>query len=145
MRKSHFETLIREAIEELPPKIKEAMENVVFIIDPIRGRRAKGTPTTASRRSASNGARGVAIRVDETLLGLYEGVPKTGRGINYSGVLPDKITIFQKPIEELAGGNEKKLKELVYEVVWHEIGHHLGFDEPELWALEAKKKIRKKI
>ena len=48
-------------------------------------------------------------------------------------------------MEELAGGNEKKLKELVYEVVWHEVGHHLGFDEPELRALEAKKKIRKKI
>jgi len=130
MRKSHFETLIREAIEELPPKIKEAMENVVFIVE-----------REARRRKASE----IGIRVDETLLGLYEGVPKTGRGINYSGVLPDKITIFQKPMEELAGGNEKKLKELVYEVVWHEIGHHLGFDEPELWALEAKKKIGKKI
>ena len=130
MRKSHFETLIREAIEELPPKIKEAMENVVFIVE-----------REARRKKASE----IGIRVDETLLGLYEGVPKTGRGINYSGVLPDKITIFQKPMEELAGGNEKKLKELVYEVVWHEIGHHLGFDEPELWALEAKKKIGKKI
>ena len=130
MRKSHFETLIREAIEELPPKIKEAMENVVFIVE-----------REARRKKASE----IGIRVDEALLGLYEGVPKTGRGINYSGVLPDKITIFQKPMEELAGGNEKKLKELVYEVVWHEIGHHLGFDEPELRALEAKKKIRKKI
>ena len=130
MRKSHFETLIREAIEELPPKIKEAMENVVFIVE-----------REARRKKASE----IGIRVDETLLGLYEGVPKTGRVINYSGVLPDKITIFQKPMEELAGGNEKKLKELVYEVVWHEIGHHLGFDEPELWALEAKKKIGKKI
>ena len=130
MRKSHFETLIREAIEELPPKIKEAMENVVFIVE-----------REARRKKASE----IGIRVDETLLGLYEGVPKTGRGINYSGVLPDKITIFQKPMEELAGGNEKKLKELVYEVVWHEVGHHLGFDEPELRALEAKKKIRKKI
>ena len=130
MRRNYFETLIREAIEELPPKIKEAMENVVFIVE-----------REARRRKASE----IGIRVDETLLGLYEGVPKTGRGINYSGVLPDKITIFQKPMEELAGGNEKKLKELVYEVVWHEIGHHLGFDEPELWALEAKKKIGKKI
>ena len=130
MRRNYFETLIREAIEELPPKIKEAMENVVFIVE-----------REARRKKASE----IGIRVDETLLGLYEGVPKTGRGINYSGVFPDKITIFQKPMEELAGGNEKVLKKLVYEVVWHEVGHHLGFDEPELRALEAKKKIRKKI
>ena len=130
MRRNYFEALMREAIEELPPKIKEAMENVVFIVE-----------REARRKKASE----IGIRVDETLLGLYEGVPKTGRGINYSGVLPDKITVFQKPMEELAGGSEKALKKLVYEVVWHEVGHHLGFDEPELRALEAKKKIRKKI
>jgi len=130
MRRNYFEALMREAIEVLPPKIKEAMENVVFIVE-----------REARRKKASE----IGIRVDETLLGLYEGVPKTGRGINYSGVLPDKITVFQKPMEELAGGSEKALKKLVYEVVWHEVGHHLGFDEPELRALEAKKKIRKKI
>ena len=79
------------------------------------------------------------------LLGLYEGIPKTKRGAGYFGVLPDKITIFQQPIEELAGHDEKKLKKLIYEVVWHEVGHHLGFDEKEIRALEAKKKRQKTI
>lgn len=55
-------------------------------------------------------------------------------------VLPDKITLFQKPIEELSGGNKSKLKQIIHEVIWHEIGHHLGFDEKEIRALEAKKK-----
>ena len=80
--------------------------------------------------------------MNEVLLGLYEGVPKTKRGANYFGVLPDKITIFQQPIEELAGRDEKKLKKLIYEVVWHEVGHHLGFDEKEIHALETKKRKR---
>lgn len=142
MQRNHFEALVREVIEALPPNIKEAMENVAFVVDPVRDRPAKGRSTTAPRRSASNGAREVAIRAGETLLGLYEGVPKTKRGAGYSGALPDKITIFQKPIEELAGGDEKKLKKLVYEVVWHEVGHHLGFDEPELRTLEKKRKLR---
>jgi len=80
--------------------------------------------------------------MNEVLLGLYEGVPKTKRGVNYFGVLPDKITIFQQPIEELAGRDEKKLKKLIYEVVWHEVGHHLGLDEQEIRTLETKKRKR---
>ena len=85
-------------------------------------------------------AKEVGIKVHEVLLGLYEGIPKTKRGAGYFGVLPDKITIFRQPLEELAGRDESKLKRLVYEVVWHEVGHHLGFNEKEIRALEAKKK-----
>lgn len=145
MRKNRFETLIREVIEGLPLNIKEAMVNVAFVINP-----SASPPSLRPSRKVSEDkarlrrAKEISIRAGETLLGLYEGVPKTERGGNYSGVLPDKITIFQKPIEELAGGNEKALKKLVYEVVWHEIGHHLGFEESGLRAIEAKKKIKRK-
>lgn len=129
MQKDRFEKLVRGAVEELPGKIKEAMENVAFVVE-----------GEARRKKANE----VGIRMNETLLGLYEGIPKTKRGAGYFGALPDKITIFQKPIEELAGGNKKALKKLVYEVVWHEIGHHLGFEEPDLRAIEAKKKVKRK-
>lgn len=128
MKQNDFEQLIREAILALPEQGRKAMDNVAFVIE------------GEVRRKKTNET---GIRVDEVLLGLYEGVPKINRGSNYFGVLPDKITIFQQPIEELARGDEKKLKRLVYEVVWHEVGHHLGFDEKEIRALEAKKrKIR---
>ncbi|MCG2688803.1 metallopeptidase family protein [Candidatus Parcubacteria bacterium] len=128
MKKNDFEQLICEAISALPEHGKKAMENVAFVIE--RGARRKKTNE-------------IGIRIDEVLLGLYEGIPKINRGAGYSGVLPDKITLFQQPIEELARGDEKDLKRLVYEVVWHEVGHHLGFDEKEIRALEAKKrKIR---
>ncbi len=119
-----FEQLVREAIAALPEQGRKAMENVAFVVEG-EARRKKGNE--------------VGIRVNEILLGLYEGIPKTKRGANYFGVLPDKITIFQKPIEESAGRDENGLKKLIYEVVWHEVGHHLGFDEKEIRALEAKK------
>ena len=135
MKKNNFEQLIREVISALPEHGRKAMDNVAFTVE-----------REARRPSASSGqnknAKEIGIQMNEVLLGLYEGVPKTKRGVNYFGVLPDKITIFQQPIEELAGRDEKKLKKLIYEVVWHEVGHHLGFDEKEIRALETKKRRR---
>lgn len=124
MNKKHFEQLVREGIAALPAHAKTAMENVAFVVE-----------GEARRKKANE----VGIKVNEVLLGLYEGIPKTERGTGYFGVLPDKITIFRKPIEAVAGRDEKALKKLIYEVVWHEVGHHLGFDEPGIRALEAKK------
>lgn len=125
MMKNDFEQLISEAISALPEHGRKAMDNVAFFVE---------------KEARHKEAKEVGIKVNEVLLGLYEGVPKVKRGANYFGVLPDKITIFQQPIKELAGHDEKKLKRLVHEVVWHEVGHHLGFDEKEIRALEAKKK-----
>ena len=129
MKKNDFEQLIREAISTLPEHGRRAMDNVAFVVE---------------REARSKKTKEVGIKINETLLGLYEGVPKTKRGAGYFGALPDKITIFQQPLEELAGRDGNKLKKLVYEVVWHEVGHHLGFDEKEIRALEAKKRLRKK-
>lgn len=125
MKKTDFEQFIREAISALPEHGRKAMDNVAFVVE-MEARYKK--------------AKEVGIKVNEVLLGLYEGIPKTKRGAGYFGALPDKITIFQQPIEELAGRDEKKLKKLIYEVMWHEVGHHLGFDEKDIRALEAKKK-----
>jgi predicted Zn-dependent protease with MMP-like domain len=54
------------------------------------------------------------------------------------GVLPDKITIFQKPIEMSSEGGKENLAVLVREVVWHEIGHHFGLSDLKLHLLEKK-------
>jgi len=76
----------------------------------------------------------------ETLFGLYEGVPRAERGSGYFGVLPDKITIFKQPLEEQSAGDERRLEQLLRDVVLHEIGHHLGFDNEELGAIERRRK-----
>ncbi len=125
MTRFEFEKLVCDAIALMPRHIQEAMDNVSFVIEQ-NPRRKK--------------AQEIGIRVDETLLGLYEGIPRIERDSGYFGVLPDKITIFQKSIEAFAGRNEDKLKKLIYEVVWHEVGHHLGLNEKEIRALEAKKR-----
>lgn len=74
-----------------------------------------------------------------TLFGLYEGVPQLERGASYSWVLPDKITIFQNPIEA-AAGDEKDIKEMVKNTVWHEIAHHFGMDEIQVRQAEIRRK-----
>lgn len=123
-----FERLVAEAVTALPAQMRREMKNVAIIIEQ-KPRRKK--------------LREVGIRLHETLLGLYEGIPLIQRDSGYSGVLPDKITIFKEPIEELAGGNPEKLADLVREVVWHEIGHHFGLSDPELRLLEKERKNNK--
>ena len=122
LSQSEFETLLSEAIAALPPVGKASMDNVAFIVEP-EVREAKASE--------------MHIKKGELLLGLYEGVSKAKRGTGYSGFLPDKITIFQNPIELLAGNNPAKLKEILFGVVRHEVGHHLGFDEEGIRAHEA--------
>ena len=82
--------------------------------------------------------RKAGTRINDTLLGLYQGFPKTvwGRN-NIPGRLPDKITIFQNSITKFSK-TEEDIKELVKIVVWHEIAHHFGFNEKQVRALESK-------
>ncbi len=125
MDERSFARMVRRGIAALPASARAAMENVAVVVE-----------WEARRRKAGE----VGIRNGEVLLGLYEGVPKTKRGTGYFGVLPDKITIFQKPLEEMSNGDPEKIQKLVRDVVWHEVGHHLGFNEREIRALEKKRK-----
>lgn len=120
-----FERLVVEAIAALPLRVREAMKNVAIVIEqePRRGKSGE-----------------VGIKRHEALLGLYQGIPLIKRDSGYFGVLPDKITIFQKSIEALSGRNGEDLTALVSEVVWHEIGHHFGLSDLELDLLISSPK-----
>ena len=72
-----------------------------------------------------------------TLLGLYHGVPLTQRTSHYGLVLPDKISIYRRPIERLAR-NERHLRQIVRETVWHEVGHYFGLNEQQLRRAERR-------
>jgi predicted Zn-dependent protease with MMP-like domain len=85
--------------------------------------------------------RSVGLGSEYSLLGLYQGVPQTKWGRGFGNILPDKISIFQEPIEKLAK-SEEEIIDLVKNTVWHEIAHHFGFDEREIRSLEAKRKKR---
>jgi predicted Zn-dependent protease with MMP-like domain len=78
------------------------------------------------------------VKANGLLFGLYQGVPLIKRE-SYGMVLPDKITIFKNPIEEVNHSPEE-IKKAVANTVWHEIAHHFGMDEREVRQAEQKRK-----
>ncbi len=119
MDRARFTELVDRVVEELPPEIKTMMENVDVVVE--------------DRPSAAQ-CRELGLRRGETLYGLYEGVPQTNRGWSYGLVAPDKITIFQRPIEDKCR-RCGEVEEEVRAVVLHEIAHHFGIDEDRLAEL----------
>lgn len=125
MEKEIFEKLVQEGISAIPEKFVSKLENVAIVVE--------AEPTAQQREK-------LKLRENFTLFGLYEGVPQTKRGPNYGMTLPDKITIFQQPIEQYAH-SEEEIKKIVCDTVWHEIAHHFGSDEQRV--REAQKKMVK--
>lgn len=117
-----FESIVVKAIEALPGEFREKLENVDVIVE--------DWPSTEQLRR-------LKIRHRSQLLGLYEGIPHTQRGRGYGMVLPDKITIFKKPIE-MRCRSDKEIETEIGNVVRHEIAHHFGTDEDTLWEIEKK-------
>lgn len=124
LKRKEFEKIVKEGIKAIPEKFLRKLNNVAIVIE--------DEPTPAQKKKLN-------IHPNWTLFGLYEGVPQARRGINYSAVLPDKITIFQKPIEDEAG-DEEDIKEIVKNTVWHEIAHHFGMGETRVQRAEAKRR-----
>ena len=120
MDRATFQELVAQAVDSLPAEFRARMENVVVVVE--------DWPTKA--QMASTG-----LKRGYTLLGLYEGVPLTKRGTHYGLVPPDKITIFQKPIETRCSRNSDIVAE-VGKVVRHEIAHHFGIGDARLNQLE---------
>jgi predicted Zn-dependent protease with MMP-like domain len=124
MDKERFERLVTEAVEGLPKEFRDSLENIDIVVEEFPGR--------AQLRSLGMGGR-------DTLLGLYEGVPLTHRGAHYGMVMPDKITIFQRPIEARSR-SEAAVKKEVQDVIVHEIAHHFGISDARLGELKRKRK-----
>jgi predicted Zn-dependent protease with MMP-like domain len=123
--KKKFEQMVSEGISAIPEVFLKKLDNVVVVVEP--------EPTVLQKRN-------LHIYQGLALFGLFEGVPQAKRGSYYSS-LPDKITIFQKPIE-MSAINEEDMKEIVKNTVWHEIAHHFGMDESEVRRAEEKRRRR---
>ena len=120
MRGEEFERLVAQALEELPEEFQKRLDNVDVVV--------AANPTRDQMKRAGIGSH-------QTLFGLYEGVPLSKRDRGYHLVLPDKITIFQRPMEALCRTNEE-IRNLVRETVMHEIAHHFGIGDERLKELE---------
>jgi predicted Zn-dependent protease with MMP-like domain len=106
-----FEQVIQEALDSLPRDLRNQISNVEIVVEdePAPGQR---------------------------LLGLYQGVPLTRRGINYSGALPDKITIYRGPLERIYGHDANLLAGQIKRVVLHEVAHHFGISDERLVEID---------
>ncbi|HEX7409903.1 MAG TPA: metallopeptidase family protein [Candidatus Binatia bacterium] len=114
MTRAEFETLVREALDDLPDTFAQRLENVEIVIE--------DEPDPQLLRGL-----GLDPRRD-TLFGLYQGVPLHLRGMSYTGVLPDKISIFYVPLLRSCRSPER-IRQQVRSTVIHEIGHFFGLDD----------------
>jgi predicted Zn-dependent protease with MMP-like domain len=106
-----FERTIAETLDSLPDEIASKLANVAVTVEP--------EPPPGQR-----------------LLGLYQGIPRTARSSGYAGVLPDKITIYRRPLERLYGADPTRLAAEIRRVVLHEIAHHFGISDARLVELD---------
>jgi len=111
-----FEKIVAAAIDAIPEKYGKRLNNVAFVTADF--------PTPEQRIK-------MHLREYETLFGLYEGIPQPSRGAGYSLVLPDKITIFKRPLE-YASQSPEELAARVRKTVWHEVAHHFGLDHEQI-------------
>ena len=123
MERQEFETLVIRAIQALPPEFRSKLENVDIAVE--------DWPSPQQLNQ-------LRLRSKTQLLGLYEGVPQTRRDRGYNLVLPDRITIFQKPIEIQCRSNQE-IEEEIGSVVRHEIAHHFGIGDDTLYKIERQK------
>ena len=149
MRRSEFEQLVAEGFEHLPQWVREKIKNVALLVE--------DEPSEEDRKAQGLGE-------DETLLGLYKGIPLSARGENY-GVgmtMPDTITLYRVPIEDtakdelstyevdsggkgsvgtidLVGRYREIVQKIIAETIWHEFAHHFGMDEREVREREGKR------
>lgn len=110
-----FESLVVEALDGLPGEFLGALDNVEVVVED------EPTPWQLRRAGVRSG----------TLLGLYEGIPKTSRNSGYGLVVPDKITIFRGPISRHAAGPDD-VRRVVRHTVMHELAHHFGISDQRL-------------
>lgn len=108
VRRHRFRIAVRQALESLPDDIAGHLDNVAVTVE--------AEPETA---------------VGETLFGIYEGIPLTERTSGYGMVTPDRIVIFQGPLER-SFTDRRELAEQIRVTVLHELGHHLGMGEDDL-------------
>jgi predicted Zn-dependent protease with MMP-like domain len=114
-----FDQLVSAALDSLPKKYTDLLKNVAIIY--------ADQPTPQQRQQ-------LQLRGDQTLLGLYEGVPLPSRG-GATKLLPDKITIFKIPLT-MHSRNQAELAENIRHTLWHEMAHYFGLDHKRIHELE---------
>lgn len=139
MERAEFEKIVAEAYEQVPEKFTSKVKNVALLVEDYPNQE------TLKENGVPEGG---------TLLGLYKGIPNTERGSDYGvgATLPDSITIYMRPILEMAATEagvevewgeptepaKKRIRAIVRDTIWHEIAHYFGMDEFEIGERETQ-------
>ncbi len=116
MERELFESWVAEALDAFPEAFRNRLENVEVVVEDWPDRE---TLRLAGQRNPAG------------LLGFYHGVPQTQRTHHYGLVLPDKISIYRRPIE-LHSRTPREIRETIHHVLRHEIAHHFGISDERL-------------
>ena len=123
MTRDRFERLVQEAVTLIPKRFRREMKNLALVVedDPSGDLLAE-----------------MEMEPPDSLYGLYQGVPLPERTWGYGNNLPDRITIFQRPIEEDCDGDEDEVRAVIGETLIHEVGHYFGMSEEEIEEIEER-------
>ena len=122
MTRERFERLVGEAVTLIPARFRREMQNLVLVVEDEPG------PELLHE---------MEIEPPDSLYGLYQGTPLPERGWGYGNALPDRVTLFQKPIEEDCE-DEDDVRAVIGETLIHEVGHYFGLSEEEIEEIEER-------
>ena len=118
---SDIEAIARRTLERLPEPFAESLGDIVLLVEEV------ASAETAHR---------LRLRHPMQLSGLYQGVPLNRQSVQQSGMLPERITLYRRPIVSEWQSTRFSLEQLVSHIVIHEVGHHFGFSDDDIHALE---------
>ena len=128
MNRARFEQLLEDALTRVPRRFRERLQNLAIVVED------EPAPSHLQEGRVPRG---------HTLLGLYQGVPLSKRGWANAPSMPDRIWLFQGPIERSTDGSEQAIAHQAEETLWHELGHYFGLDEIEVRRAELRRRHRK--
>jgi predicted Zn-dependent protease with MMP-like domain len=122
MTRREFERLVAEAVTLIPARFRREMKNLSIVVE--------DEPRAELLAD-------MEVEPPDSLYGLYQGTPLTERGWGYGNTLPDRITLYQRPIEEDCD-DEDEMRAVIGETLIHEVGHYFGLSEEEIEAIEER-------
>ncbi len=126
MERSAFDAIVERAYQRMPTFYRRRIQNVAIVVEQ--------EPSPELLRKLPPGS---------TLLGLYQGIPATKRPWSAAAGLPDRISIYQGPLERMAS-SPAELERMVEDTLWHEIGHYFGLNEAEIRRAEIRRERRRR-
>jgi predicted Zn-dependent protease with MMP-like domain len=114
-------TIARATLDRLPSPFAESLGDIVLLVEPV---------------ADAETARSVGLSHPMRLSGLYQGVPLNHQSVSQPGMLPERITLYSRPILAEWRSTGVGLEQLVSHIVIHEVGHHFGFSDDDMHALE---------